>query len=227
MAAQYYYAIISNNPDDHFKLDNIESIRNFLIKFPKINALFHTDLTGIKIQYNINTGEVELFSRENQPDINNLFSKSAFEKKIKDVEEAICGFAKYEMLRLLSELNDPDIIIIIKKNKLQFDDLAYMSSSAVNRALEEIKNFIIPIKESILAIGIRLFSPSEPNQVRTKNASAHYAIYLAFDECGVYEHGINHIKSIDSVNKIMETIKINMLENTASKPTSPSSPSSP
>ncbi len=203
-----YYMLMEGNPNDRREFEDVESMQNFLVNNPSKGELFHT--IGIKIKYNPETGVVRLKSIKSPPGITNIFSNKAFEAQLKPVKDAICRIAKQYLLFKLYSLNDPGINQIIEENQLKFDRttgkmMAGMHAAAIDNTLFQIQRYIRP------GIINRLFFSRDEKNKTQEQTQTKQAVYLAFEQLGIYQHGIDHIKSINDVDKIMGMVEIKQL----------------
>jgi hypothetical protein len=180
MPAQFYVFMDDNNPDLHHELGD-EEMQDFLIQRDgNEGVLYHTEMTKIKIVYNIHTGEVRFLDTEQKPDINFDYT-DAFQTQRKLVELAIRRLVKLELLAELNKLQDEGISEIIIQNHAIDRDTGKIHSNTSEIMLDMTLVKIVKLGYLDRGTGFswrRLFSGFK-NQHQT---SMQKAVYAAFDD---------------------------------------------
>lgn len=143
MAVQYYVNLF-NDGISRYVLKDIESLCNFLHLRAK-GELMILDQPGIKIVYDIRSGQVQIDGVNNPRGVKNFFNEKAFRFYIKPVADAICIYSKFHLLNQINRLEAqqyPGIEIlqkIIKKNAINSEKITLAN---VNAAIAELSRFL-------------------------------------------------------------------------------------
>lgn len=191
MAFQYYTFTNKNLAERH-DFHDAESIVNFFNSRDQSEGEFFLDeYAGIKIKYNIETGNVKPVSTKINHSVTNVYSKKAFENVVTPIIDAICLFAKVNLLSKLNNLCDTGISSIIRKYHLdESGKFINMNHIAVDHTLLQIQTLSRP---SFLNA---IFKSYQKN-------SLHQAVTLVLEEIG-----LNNIKAGKQVAEIMNKIRL-------------------
>jgi hypothetical protein len=114
MIAKYYLNMNSYNQDPAELIEQL--LYFFSDQVHEAGELFFNDFDGVKIIYNIKTGEVELSAIEQHPGVSNYYSQEMFRHVLAPLIEAISLQAKIDLLWELNQLGDKEISHIIRKH---------------------------------------------------------------------------------------------------------------
>lgn len=183
MSAHYYVVKLDIASD----LDDVESLALFF-KESKLRSgeLFVKDISGVKIKYNIKTGNVKMVGVDNPQNVTNFFSSEAFQNYTQPIADAICLLAKIRLLINLDNFKETEISNLIHKNHFnsKTQKLTNLNLPAIDKTLGQIQRYI----------GLT-YKSSEKNEVLI-------ALYKVFKT-----HLIDTIKSTNDVTKIMIKVK--------------------
>jgi hypothetical protein len=203
-----FYVIMDDNPQDHREFDDVECMQDFVINNAKVEGdLFLKGMSGMKITYNTQTGNVSIENIEKMKWITHFFSADAFQANILPIEEAIRRLAKLELLAKLFIKFDSGICEIIQKNhtidKGTGKILSHTSESHLDMTLTQILRFVNPGHKGVLLLNSIFSGESKKHQTQLQ-----ISIYFAFKECQLYaKNGLDTIKSKNDAEKIKQCIE--------------------
>lgn len=203
MAIEFPYFVILNDSKERHQLDET-SIFQFMHSLNcNEGELYLNQYSGIKIKYNVITGHVKPVSVEEKQNITTSYSSKSFENLINPIIDAIKLLAKAALLMKLYDLGDADICNIIKRqhyrtNKNEFTNVSH---NTVDQTLAQIQTM------STTSFFNSLFKLNKTNPIQKMVSKA------------LSEMGIDNIRSVKDVEKIMQSIQnVNYLEKHAKKP---------
>lgn len=175
MLAQYY--VIDDDYETRHELNEEDIIHFFIINhYRKKGEIYLNNFSGIKLEYDFETGSVKPVSVKATQDINIFYSDKAFEKELNPITNAITLLSKIALLTQLNKLGDLEICNIIRNQFVMVDH------SVADNILLQIQH---------LSSGGLMDNANYVQKIVSKVLK---------------ETGINHITSGKVVEKMMETI---------------------
>lgn len=190
MAFQYY-AFKNTSSEERHDFDDAEAIVNFFNTLDHHEGeLYLNGYIGLKIKYNLETGHVKPVSTQIQENVTNIYSKKAFENVVIPIIDAICLFAKVDLLSQLNKLCDTGISSIISKCHLnESGKFVNINHIAIDHTLFQIQMLARPSLFSFI------FKTGKKNDL-------HNAVAMVLEEIG-----LSNIKAGKHVAQIMKKIR--------------------
>lgn len=203
MVAQFYVLVDDNDPEHHHHFDD-EGMQEFLINTPSIEGvLYHTEMSKIKILYNIHNGEVRLVDAEERKDINADYT-NAYQEQRKQVEIGIRRLAKLELLAELFKLNDKGICDVIQKNHTIDAATGRITSNSSEIALDMtlVKVIKLGYHDNEGGFSLRRFFSRFFKNTQTPTQKAVYAAFQDFKkECECNAYFLERLKSKSAIER--------------------------
>lgn len=203
----HYYVLVGDHPDQQKQaLESIESIQIYFLNHASgTGELFLATMPGLKIEFDLYSGDVHLRSVEFHERITQEFSAEAFEEHVLPVKSAIHHVAKQTLLTELYKLGDPGICQLIKEYH-KVDEatgaiLTGLNNSHLNFTLLEIKHLTNPNAGNVLTFAT-MFS-SRARQI----SPIQKAVFDVFSKYELSSHKLNAIQSRKMVESIIDTIR--------------------
>lgn len=157
---------------------------------------FVNGYAGIKIKYDINTGDVSPVSVEEREWIVYVFSTSAFQSMITPVKEAISLLAKFNVLLEL-EKYDAEVGGIKKmfqeRHLNEKGEFINVTLPAVEDSLRRVVRLAAPGNDSLFGLGNLFLKPAMPSA----QSPVRQAIYDALSDGKFYD--INSLKEVETI----------------------------
>lgn len=183
----HYYIQADNNSKEHHTFAHVEDIAAFLNQVAQEEGeFFVSGFSGIKIQYNIKTGDVILVSAEEKTWITSFYAKEPFHNLISPIAEAISLHAKCDLLWHLDQLGDKKISDLIHHNHIDKNtgEKINIKQSYVDFTLLQIRRLTRP------SVVRGFFKASQKNPVED---SVYQALVLYPPNCIKSQADVKHI----------------------------------
>lgn len=196
MAARYFVHLNDGGDEGRHELNDVGRMAAFM-RHPqyRYGEFFVSNFSGVKIKYDVYTGDVSPVSTEERVWITYVFSSSAFQAIIAPVKEAICLLAKMELLLAMAG-RDRAIAGIVQKRHGQPTHLTNITIPEVEKTYRQIARLVSPSNDRIFPFGI--FSAGKP----TIQSPLYQALHEVFKQNDFYE-----IESQHDVDRILNQIE--------------------
>lgn len=145
MAAKYF---LKSDNDDLQEFGDVDHLARFMhVANHDAGEFFVNNYNGIKIKYDIQTGDVSPIATKSPAWLTYVFSEAAFRALIIPVKEAISLLAKLEILLELAKC-DPEIGQIVRQRHLDENgNTKEFNSQSVEDTLHLILKYVSPVHE--------------------------------------------------------------------------------